>query len=51
MHNSGASRGGNGKVYPHVIARSKATKQPILLRGKMECFAAFAMTMLGLFEN
>jgi hypothetical protein len=29
MQNSGASRRGNAKVYPFVIARSAATKQSI----------------------
>jgi hypothetical protein len=32
-----------------VIARSVATKQSILsFRGKMDCFAALAMTLLGI---
>src|SRR5207245_9576584 len=29
-----------------VIARSEATKQSMLFRGKMDCFASLAMTML-----
>jgi hypothetical protein len=36
--------------HPPVIARSEATKQSILsFRGKMDCFAALAMTKAALF--
>ena len=34
------------EIYNIVIARSEATKQSIL-RGKMDCFAALAMTWKG----
>src|SRR3977135_2121517 len=39
MHDSGASRREIAVAYFDVIARSKATKQSILLCGTMDCFA------------
>jgi len=45
FNGSGAWRGEVANVCLAVIARSVATKQSILsLRGKMDCFAALAMT-------
>src|SRR5258706_7813915 len=53
MHNPGVSRREIAQSSLVVIARSKATKQSILpSRGKMDCFASLAMTMLSwLFEK